>query len=445
MRLARLAPALTLRRAAAPRLLLPEPAAPVAAAGAGWLPTLGFTLLAGKALVDGAYAVPGLASAYFAALLGVFMFAASEPRGRRPVAGGRHDARHLGFVFVLLAYGCLELLGIWRTNLWGLGDALKRLSPFLLLLVLPLHQQRLLRHSLIAYALLVIGVNLATLPFGFAWTTWGSARTFIGVYFFKTDLAFGTVSALLILVLLLPQRRALLVGCGLAVGAMVALANARLNYLTYLVVVVYALAAGGLGWRGLLLAALCALGFGGLTFWIAQLGPQLSAYDLSDLGRFTQGRMRTWEMLLLELGSFYGPIDLLIGKGHSHDLLVALLHSPRAVYDSHNEVLSQLVNRGALGLAGYLLAWVAALRYAIGRFEFGPARAPFRRALLAACALLVLQGLTGVVSEYSTKTWPFLFCVLAVCLRFGGEDRGDAPEARPGPASREAGHAPLAA
>ncbi len=449
MRLAQLAAALP-PRLLAPRGRAPRPPLPprllsarrrpqAAAAVDGWLPTLGFALLACKALVDGGYAVPGLASAYFAALLGVFMFAASEPQGA-PAPGRAPDRRHIAFVLALIAYGCLEVLSLWRTNLWGLGDALKRLSPFLLLLVLPLQRREGLRRCLLAYALIAIAVNLATLPFGFAWTTWGSARTFIGIYFFKTDLAFGMVSALLILVLLMPQRRRLLLACGLAVGAMVVLANARLNYLTFLVVAVYALMARGLGWRSLVLGAACVLGFVGLTLWAAQAGTQLSAYDISDLGRFTQGRVRTWEMLLIELGVYYRPIDQLIGKGHDHDLLVALLHSPRAAFDSHNEVLSQLVNRGWLGLVAYVATWGLALRYAVGRFAIDAPRGPFRWALATAVALLVLQGLTGVVSEYSTKTWPFLFCVLAAALRFSGGEPAAAARTDGG-----AGHAPAGA
>ena len=393
------------------------------------LTALGLGLLACRAFVDGAYSVPALPTLYFGAMLAILSLAALE-RGRLPGARApaSFDAPHALFVLALLAYIIFELLNLWRTNLWGLGDALKRLSPFLLLLVLPLNNADALRRTLLFYAFSVILVNAATVPFGFAWTTWGSTNTLTGIYFYKTDLAFALVTALLLIVLLLPGQRWLIAACTVVVGTMIALSNARLNYATFLVVVIYALTCRGLTWRGIAVAAACIAVFGSLALWLVEARSQVSAFDFHDIRRFTQGRSHIWGLLVDEMVWYYDVREMLFGRGYRYDILLALLHSPRAVFDSHNELLSQLVTRGMIGLLAYVAIWTAAIRFVLSRFDPGQARNRRRYALLAIVSLLLLQSLTGVVSEYSTKTWPFLFCILAACI--GVRDVGaeaDAP------------------
>jgi hypothetical protein len=248
------------------------------------------------------------------------------------------------------------------------------------------------------------------LPLDFGWKNWGGAYTFKGYYFFKTDLAYSLSFSVLILAIYyrFASHRLLLFFITLA-AVQVVLANSRLNYLTYGVVMVYVAFKGGISLRTMISYGLLFAVLGGVVAY-SVVSNKLLGFNFDSLGAFTQGRHLIWDKMLSSFAGF-SPSEWLFGKGMYADLLLsAEKMSIYLAHNAHNELLHLIYTQGTVGFLFYVFLWYSMFRiaYASGVSKF------LRSAGWVAAGLFVLQSMTAVVSSYATKTWPLVLVLLMV-------------------------------
>ena len=392
-------------------------AMPPAAVGAVWPPFSSWLLLAlivAKPLSDALYEIDAVKYLY------IMLLAAGALLARVGHAFGRDgaDSRNrqlVAYVFLLVGY-FYYLFGGALVHGGSLSAIFKIVSPFAFFALVAFANDRWLIHALAAAAVLAIVVNAALLPFDFGWTQWGSARTFKGYYFFKTDLAYALVFSLLVAAFYFRNRITPLLGVLMLLTAVqVVFANSRLNYVTLLCVFLFLGIKQGLGVRLL-------LGYGALVAVLAGVvmvavdPSQLLGFDTSDMRSFSQGRSDIWASLWAGIQNFTAR-EWLFGQGFFADsrLVAEYSRAGQDIHNAHNELLHLLATQGIVGLCVYIGLWV--WMYRMCRPRQMPAWA--RGTLLTAVLVFAFQGVTTVMSPFATKTWPLVMVFLAVrCVDF---------------------------
>jgi hypothetical protein len=365
-----------------------------------------------KTVIDGLQFVPGIGFFYFGVLCTVFVFARLRNlSASRTSQVEEADYNVLGFCGFLAVFCALEAINLWRVDGRNFEEVLKTATPFILLALWPRNSLGWTRTTIIRFAAVLILINALSAALPFAWLSWGGVKTLRGIYFFKTDLAYALVTGLLLLSIIYARQSFVIAIAAIAVGAMVVLTNSRLNYLTFAIVLAYIACCYARDVRRALISALAVSATAAICFYLYDEGSFLSPFDVSDTGRFTQGRGLIWEIAVTELLGNFGVFDWLFGRGVGHDDYLGYRYNPNAANNAHNEVLHLVLTRGVLGLLVYVLMWSVAYRFIFGRglVEY---RVEAVWGARVAFALFFLQGLTGNVSEFSTKTWPLIFALL---------------------------------
>ncbi len=293
----------------------------------------------------------------------------------------------------------------------SLHEIFKIVSPFIFYLLVRGNISRNFRYAILALALLVIFANAALLPLDYGWTYWGSVRIFKGFYYFKTDLAFSIVTSLVLIGIFYDFRMHPIFVTAMVLGAIeVVLSNARLNYLTFALFLIFLFWRNGVSLGRLFGSAVIVAAVGGIGLALYDQATQLSPFDLSDVNRFTQGREQIWHILVTE-GLLKGTVsDLLLGRGIWFDwfLINDYGYGFQQTHNAHNEFIHLLLTQGLLGLVLYGWLWVRVTRDSLRQTT-----ASGSVALVAfAFGLLGLQSLTAVVSSYASKTWPIVLILL---------------------------------
>lgn len=360
-----------------------------------------------KPLTDAFYEVEAVKYGYilllgFASLFArygqVFQGAAADPRNKSLLAYIWLIALYFFFQFGLaIAYG------------GTLSEIFKIVSPFVFFVLVAYAADRWLIYALAAGAVLTIVINAALLPFDFGWVMWGSVKTFKGYYFFKTDLAYALSFSVLIYAFYARNSITPVLALLTLVAAVeVILANSRLNYLSFLCVVVFIAVKEGISLRSIIRYGLL-LGLLGLVVAALYDPTKLLGFDTSNEVAFTQGRSVTWEHLL-DAQADSSPLQWLFGRGAFADLSLSQEINGQASHNAHNEILHLLFTQGIFGSLFYIVLWVKMFR--MSRCPDLPKWA--RGAGTVALLIFMLQSLTAVVSSFATKTWPLVMVLLAV-------------------------------
>lgn len=362
-----------------------------------------------KPLSDALYDYPIVKYGYMATLVFAALFAKA---GQLLQGGVQSDASErwslLAFLWLTALYS-LYLIGFIPSFGDRFNETFKIISPFVFFLLVAPIADRWLIYALVFASVLTIVVNAALLPTSFGWTNWGGVRTFKGYYYFKTDLAYALTFSVLIYAL--ASRYVI---CGslillvLLAGAQIVLANSRLNYVTFALVVLFSAIKSGFSVRNLIQFSILS---GTLALVAALLydPSKLLGFETHDPEAFTQGRNVIWDRLIDSLAA-NDLLQWIFGRGLFADLSLSFqfFSSAAEAYDAHNEYLHLLYTEGLLGTGLYLALW-----YWIFRSVRTDRLPNWARGTGMIAALLVgLQGLTSVVSSYATKTWPVVMVVL---------------------------------
>lgn len=359
-----------------------------------------------KPLTDAFYEVEVVKYAYMLLLALASLFARCGHESQRYEADPRNKSL-LAYIYLIALYFCFQF-GLATIYGGSWTEIFKVISPFVFFLLVAYSADRWLIYALATGAALTIVINAALLPFDFGWVMWGSVKTFKGYYFFKTDLAYSLCFAVLIYAFYARNSVtpvwALLT---LLAAAEVILANSRLNYLSFLCVVIFIAVKEGISLRSIFRYS--------LLFWLLASAivflydpTKLLGFDATNEEAFTQGRNVIWRHLLAALAD-YSPPEWLFGRGPGSDSVFSA-ELTGAGNNAHNEILHSLYTQGLFGSALYIVLWLKMFRISNSPEMPQWARGTGALALL----LFLLQGMTTVMSSYATKTWPLVMVLLAM-------------------------------
>ncbi len=362
-----------------------------------------------KPLTDAFYEVEEVKYVYILLLVGSALFA----KFGLVIQGVKANPRNKGlfsYLWLIMFYFLFHY-GLALFNGGSFSEMFKIVSPFVFFVLVAYAGDRWMIYALAGAAVLTVVVNAALMPFDFAWVNWGTVRTFKGYYYFKTDLAYALSFSVLIFAFFEKNRITPALALLMLIAAVeVVLANSRLNYLSFLCVVIFIAAKEGISFRSVVRYSLI-FGLLGVIAALLYDPEKLLGFDFDDIAAFTQGRNVTWEHLMIEL-EHYRLVDWLFGKGVYADLILSsqLARLGAVAHNAHNEILHMVYTEGILGFLFYIVLWVKTFRMSIGT-----GLPPWARGSGAvALTLFLLQGLTAVVSSFATKTWPLVMVLIAL-------------------------------
>lgn len=363
-------------------------------------------LLAAKPIVDMFWSAQYLDYALLAYVVALLAFGLFQ----REVSFGVVDV----FAICLCMLLCLSALAAPG----GAVVCIKMLSPFAVYFVGRLYWdcfESAKAIFLVALAV-VVAVNVACIAVGQGYQLWGSARTFTGVFFFKTDLACALATAFFAWLFIADRRRVTFAICA-ASALLVVLSNTRAYYVILLVgLLLYVsmrvgfrispkmMVIAGLG----MLIALYFLNwlfstgvFSGLNFISFRFD---SLSDLMDSSN-TQGRNVIWSYLLDRINGATLPQRLF-----GIDLLSDQVFVNGASYGSHSLYVGLLYNVGLVGLALFV-SFVSASFLCVCRLE----DRRFGYFVIVLLMQLLVGGISVHVLQYTANSW-ICFAVLGVAV-----------------------------
>lgn len=365
-----------------------------------------------KPVVDALYFIGAAKYLYFIVFLAASAFAYIGQR----VGGARYASEKgaFGLLYFLLFSTYLIFLVVLVVFKGGGGEeVIRKATPFVTLFLIVAIGVNIPLRAFKFVSLLVVIVNFSLIPTDYGWIYWGGVKTFKGVFFFKTDLAFAVTMALLAYYVSNGRRLSWdYAVVALMVVAMVIVSNSRLNYLLVMMVLVYSALDSGVSLKNLIRFGLVAVSAGALIVGLYDSSKLLSPFDFDDVDRFTQGRNRVWDVLI-DVG-VYGASwqELFFGQGLRADGILSYQFDERKpVHDAHNELLHLLINQGFIGIVLYISLWAVPIRMLVLRLGVGNAN----RLCLFVIWLFFCQGLTTVLSSYYSKTWWLVFFIL-LCI-----------------------------
>lgn len=362
-----------------------------------------------KPLTDAFYDIESVKYGYMI----ILMFASLFARIGRTLQGQKSSPQDNNFFAYFLLIGFYFTFHLYLLISYGgtLSEIFKIISPFVFFFLVAFAADRWLIGALTVGAVLTIVLNTAALPFDFGWVMWGAVKTFKGYYYFKTDLAYALCfSTLLYAFYTRYSITPFLIALMISAAVQIVLANSRLNYLSFFVVVIFIASKQGANIsaisRYVLLVGLLAL-----VAVVAYDPTRALGFDTSSQAVFTQGRSVTWQRLFYAFLN-YSPIEWMFGRGAFADLILsAMVVAPgQEAHNAHNEVLHLIFTQGLLGAAMYFFLWH--LTFRLSQTSTPPAWARGTSAI--ALLLFAFQSMTAVLSSYATKTWPLIMILLAV-------------------------------
>lgn len=317
------------------------------------------------------------------------------------------------FYYLLFGIYTLHLVCLYLYLNGDKTEILKIISPFITVAIVALCLKVDVRRYLLLVMAGIIVLNFVSLPFDFSWIMWGNIKTFKGFYFFKMDLAFTILNALVVYYFCtekkLDLRFAIL---SLMVVVMIVLSNSRMNYLLLALFFGYVALCYGLSWQSLFkitgLLVVVAL----LVAVLYDPDKYLSPFDMSNMDSFTQGRNEIWDLIISKGLGEASIMQWLFGQGLLGDVILSETYASNTAHNAHNELLHILMTQGLFGLGTYILLWVMAVRYLLSG-----GRGLDRDDIVLISIIFsffLLQSLTVVVIAFYLKTW-WLVCALACC------------------------------
>lgn len=377
-----------------------------------WPPFSSFPLLLllmAKPLTDAFFEVESVKYGYMLLLL----FAALFAKYGQVIQGSSADPRNkslLAFIILIVLYFYYQF-GLAITYGGSFSEMFKIVSPFVFFVLVAYGADRWLIYALAIGAVLTIIINAALLPFDYGWVMWGDVKTFKGYYYFKTDLAYALCFSVLLYAFFIHNRITPVLALLIFIAALeVVLANSRLNYLSFLMVVIFLALKEGFSVRSIISYSFL-LGVLGLVAVLLYDPTKLLGFDTTNVAAFTQGRSVTWDHLVASLLDF-SPIEWLFGKGAFADLMLSqdINGAGQVAHNAHNEILHLIYTQGVTGVVFYLFLW-----FMMFKMSHTPDMPKWARGTdTLALSLFILQGTTAVLSSFATKTWPLVMALLAV-------------------------------
>lgn len=337
---------------------------------------------------------------------------------------GQHSQNHyFGEAYVFVFFIILYTAFIVRLALYEGGDAeeiIRKVMPFfggLFLLSLPTYVQ--IKKYTVYVCSIVIIANVLIIPFSWGWIYWGGIHTFKGLYYFKTDLAFSIVLAL---VAFFYARDKVVdiwyVIISIASSVMIVLSNSRMNYILVGLVFIYSALSNGVTIKTIVTLCLGALVLGG-TIFILYDPEKALGFDLNNIEAFTQGRNRIWDALF-DVGFYKSSFsELIFGQGLNADWQISSTYGGmNQVHNAHNEVIHLLINQGVIGLILYISCWVLMIR----SFGWNKMDHDARIFLCFVCFVFCAQGMSTVLSSFYQKTWWMLLAILLASYSSGNRN-----------------------
>jgi hypothetical protein len=370
-----------------------------------------FLALSLKAVADAFFEIGSVKYLYFFMLVfGVFFLRTGRGYNRLGKAQESEGTlQPLLWLFVIVYFSFLVLLMLFQNGSPQL--ILKIVSPFIFFGLVVAAKDESLPFAMALGAAINILANAALLPFEYGWTYWGSVNTFKGFYWFKTDLAYSLATSLLIYASWARFRMTpTFIGLTLLSVGMVVLANSRMNYVTFAIVLVYIAIKNGAKPSSLIMYGAFLGVLGGVAAFLYD-PKNVLGFDTSNFESFTQGRDRI-VMVLLKYGlANYSPTELLFGRGLYADLIIYMDNvSAGTLYGAHNDYLYQLVTQGLTGLVLHIMGWVLIFKISktAGSREWAKGLA------LVAFLLYGTQAFSMTVSVFALKTWPIATILLMI-------------------------------
>ncbi|MES2662984.1 MAG: O-antigen ligase family protein, partial [Pseudomonadota bacterium] len=354
-----------------------------------------------KPLNDALYAYEISKYMYLAILLGAAFFAFVGNRLRISELDKRQDNHWLIYSFGVIGYACfLGLLIVFKNG--SVVDLIKKVSPFLVLILMGSIYKGNALNAIKWMALLVLVSNFLLLPVGYGWVEWGSVRTFKGFFYFKTDLAFSVCMALFVFFVANDKKIDWkFLGLAAMTAIMVLLSNSRLNYLLLFIIMFYVMLSAGYSFATLIRAAVL-ISVAALIFLLLYDSSKFLSFDMSNEERFTQGRNRIWAVIIDHGIAKATFSEWMFGQGLIADWLLSHYYGALdKVHDAHNEVLHLLMNQGLVGLFSYFFLWFFGFKI----LGWKTMSRESKIILGLGCGMLLIQSMTTVLSSYFLKTW----------------------------------------
>ncbi|MDO9280003.1 MAG: O-antigen ligase family protein [Polaromonas sp.] len=362
-----------------------------------------------KPLTDAFYEVEAIKYIYILLLICASLFA----RGGQDFQGDLNDPRNKSlfpYIWLILTY---FIFNIALAIVFGgsISEIFKIISPFVFFVLVAYAADRWLLYALGIGAVLNILINAATLPLDYGWIQWGGTQTFKGFYFFKTDLAYSLCFSVLLCFFFMKNR----ITSSLAILTIIAtvevvLANSRINYACFLLVIIFMVTKEGVSIRNVIrYGSLIILLL--IVVYLTYDPSKLLGFDTSNESAFTQGRDSTWQRLINSM-LISSPNQWLFGRGAFADVILAqeALRGTQNAHNAHNEILHLLYTQGIFGTTLYTLLWLKTFQMSCRPTVPDWARGTATVAL----GIFLLQSLTTVVSSFATKTWPLVMVLLAI-------------------------------
>ena len=369
-------------------------------------------ILAGKPLVDLIFFWEPAKYLYIGLLFlcGLLAYMGNSMVGRQNVGNGSFS----GVIFYLLL--AFYILHLFALNIYLNGnnsEIFKIISPFITVVIVGLCLKVDLRPYLKIVMAVSIIINFLSLPFDFAWVMWGSVKTFKGFYYFKMDLAFAVLNALVVYFFCTERKVNLAFAVlSLMVVIMIVLSNSRMNYLLVALFFAYVAFCHGISWQSIakMLVLLTVVGI--VAVFLYDPNKFISPFDTTNVESFTQGRNVIWGNIISKGLGEASIWEWLSGQGLFADYMLESYHPNGVIHNAHNELLHLLMTQGILGLAVYILLWYSSFKYLLGSNTNISGHA---RVLLSLILLFfLLQSITTVVITFYLKTW-WLVCALICC------------------------------
>ena len=275
-------------------------------------------------------------------------------------------------------------------------------------------QLRETKTALVRAQIIVLAVNLICLLVGNGFTIWGNAKTFRGLYFYKSDLAIAMIQACSA-VLFFSSNPFYKLAATLAAGIMILLANSRAAIIIYMVVLlVYFLFRRErvtkkrfeIRLKTIVLSALLVFTALVLTVAIISLpifeNMNFISFDLTNLFSTSnlQGRDNVWKGIFAVFNEA-GTLQKLFGVDYVSDVYVSPVG---ATFDSHNSYVKLLFSTGYVGLGLYLVFLIFYVKH-LNRLN--------DRALFYFClsslGVFLLQSISQASIAFTQMTWIWMY------------------------------------
>lgn len=263
--------------------------------------------------------------------------------------------------------------------------------------------------------------------FGFAYQSWGGIRTFIGLYFYKTDMALAVVIFLSFILLSNSLDKKIKIFCAILSCYLIYITNARIHLLSVFLVIAFSLYGQNIfvnfKKKILILTPIVILGFVGLVFILNNFSNSQSLkIDLFSKDAYgdgnLQGRNQIWEAIFRGYEEA-GLTKQIIGMGLDTDTKLTEGNlEDGSSHNAHNSYVYLLIATGALGLFYFtrFLYLIFVRFFLLTKYYSLPSNSSLRQRIypiLNLCfvniIIFLVASLTASSIMFQQQTWFLMF------------------------------------